>query len=187
MTVGHLIFSVLLLVGLKQIKAQNTLRGKVYDAGTDSVLAGVNVFNKTQTKLTLTATDGSYSIAAAEGDMLIFSISGFRPDSIIVRYDLLITQYDPGLQRQIISLEAVKVSTNYQADSLNRRNYYSHIYEKQPGITGRNSPANGVGITLSPVSFFSRESKQQRMLRKRLEKQEQEFFIDHAFVKSASA
>ena len=161
--------------------AQQILKGKVYDAGTDSTIAAVNIFNTTTKTSTYSATDGSYSITAGEGDILIFSASGYKPDTVNIRFDLLITQYDPGLQRRVISLEAVKVTSNYQADSLNRRNYYSHIYAKQPGITGRNRPANGLGITLSPVSFLSKESKQKRILRERLEKQEKEIFIDQSF------
>jgi hypothetical protein len=102
-------------------------------------------------------------------------------DTITVQFGHLLTQYDVTLRRQIISLQDVKVAASYQADSLNRRNYYSHIYAKQAGITGRNRPADGFGVTLSPVSFFSKESKQKRILRERLERQEKEIFIDHSF------
>lgn len=176
-----LIFLVFLLAAGSGVSAQQTLKGKVYDSGTDSVIAAVNIFNTTKKNSTRSAPDGSYSITATEGDILIFSASGFKSDTVHARFDLLITQYDPGLQRHIISLEAVTVRSNYQADSLNRRNYYSHVYAKQPGITGRNRPADGLGITLSPVSFLSKESKQKRALRKRLEKQEEEIFIDQSF------
>ena len=176
----RLIFLVFLLAIGSAAEAQHTLKGKVYDAGTDGVIEAVNIFLKKK-KSTRSAADGSYSIIATEGDILIFSASGFKPDTIHTRFDLLITQYDPGLQRQIISLEAVKLTSNYQSDSLDRRNYYNQIYAKQPGITGRNRPADGLGIIVSPVSFLSKESKQKRTLRKRLEKQEKEFFIDQSF------
>ena len=164
-----------------QLIAQQTIKGKVYDAATDSVIAAVNIFNTTIKISTRSSANGSFSITAAEGDILIFSASGFNPDTLIVRFDFLITQYDVSLHRRIISLEAVNVTGSYKSDSLNRRNYYSNIYEKQPGITGRNRPADGLGITLSPVSFFSKESKQKRTLRKRLEKEEKETFINHSF------
>ncbi|MGZ5218635.1 MAG: carboxypeptidase-like regulatory domain-containing protein [Chitinophagaceae bacterium] len=178
-------FRVFLLAGLLAANdllfAQQMLNGKVYDAETDSVIAAVNIYNATKKKSARTAADGSYSIVAAEGNVIIFSVSGFMPDTITVRFGQLLTQYDATLHRQIISLQGVKVTASYQADSLNRRNYYVHVYEKQAGITGRNRPADGLGITLSPVSFFSKESKQKRSLRKRLEKQEKEMFIDHSF------
>ncbi len=66
-------------------------------------------------------------------------------------------------------------------DSLARRNYYNDIFAKQPGITGRNTPSSGFGISVSPFSFFSREAKQKRLLKKRLLKQEEESYVDRSF------
>jgi len=177
----RLILFVFFLPAGIQLSAQQTLKGKVYEATTDSVISAVNIYN-TATKIsTRSAADGSYSLAAVEGDIIIFSASGFKQDTITVSFSLLLTDYNLNLHRQIISLKEVKVTGSYRADSLNRRNYYSHIYEKQPGITGRNRPADGFGVTLSPASFFSKESKQKKALRKRLEKEEKESFIDHSF------
>jgi hypothetical protein len=52
-----------------------------------------------------------------------------------------------------------------------------------PGVTGRNTPAHGFGISFSPFSFLSREAKQKRELKKRLIKQEQEYYVDRSFPK----
>ena len=170
-----------LLAASDQLCAQQTLYGKVYEAFTDSVIATVNIFN-TRTKSSIrSGADGSYSLSAAEGDIIIFSASGFKPDTITVSFSLLLTRFDLSLHKQIVLLKEIKVTGSYRNDSLNRRNYYSHIYAKQAGITGRNRPADGIGVTLSPISFFSKESKQKRTLRKRLEKEEKESFIDHSF------
>jgi hypothetical protein len=181
MHIFRLILLTFLLFISARLNAQQTLKGKVYEAETDSVIAAVNIYNTTTKNSVRSAIDGSYRIIAKEGDVIIFSVSGFMQDTITVRFDQLLTQYDATLHRQIISLQGVKVAASYQADSLNRRNYYSHIYAKQAGITGRNRPADGFGVTLSPVSFFSKESKQKRILRERLERQEKEIFIDHSF------
>ncbi|HKZ67323.1 MAG TPA: carboxypeptidase-like regulatory domain-containing protein [Chitinophagaceae bacterium] len=178
------IFRLILLIFLLSVGARlqaQILKGKVYEAETDSVIATVNIYNTTTKSSTRSAADGSYNIVAAEENVIVFSISGFIPDTITVQFGHLLTQYDVTLHRQIISLQGVKVAASYQADSLNRRNYYNGIYAKQAGITGRNRPADGLGITLSPASFFSKESKQKRILRQRLEKQEKETFIDHSF------
>jgi hypothetical protein len=79
-------------------------------------------------------------------------------------------------------LQEVRVSTrSYQADSVERRNYYSHIWDKRnTGLTGGHTPG-GFGISLSPLSFFSRESKQKRQLKKRLARYEEDAFIDQSF------
>lgn len=164
-----------------QLSAQQILKGKIYEAVTDSVIAGVNIFNIATKVSTRSAADGSYSIAAAEGDTLIFSASGFMPDTLHVEFHLLLTQYDATLHQRVISLQAVKVISSYQTDSLNRRNYYRDIYNGRTGIRSPNRPDDGIGIMLSPISFLSKESKQERTLRKRLENEEKEFFIDHSF------
>ena len=163
------------------LSAQQTLKGKVYEAFTDSIISAVNIFNTNTKSSVRSAADGSYSVTAAEGDIIIFSASGFKADTITVSFSLLLTPFDLNLHRQVVALKEVRVTGSYQLDSLNRRNYYNHIYARQAGVTGRNRPANGVGVTLSPVSFFSKESKQKRGLRKRLEKEEKENYIDHSF------
>jgi hypothetical protein len=163
------------------IYAQQQVSGRVYSAETDSVIVSASVFNKTNLKLSTTNAYGKYTIAAAEGDTLIFSAVGHASDTMAVEFHMLITQQDITLPQKIISLANVEVFSSYGADSLARRNYYAHIYKKQPGITGFNRPENGAGIVLSPVSFFSREAKQKRMLKKRLIKQEQDAYVDLAF------
>jgi hypothetical protein len=179
--ITRLIVVLLLLNFCCNINAQSLLKGKIYEAETDSIIAAANVFNL-NTKISVRSEiDGNYRIAATEGDQVVFSIAGFKPDTVTVAYSILITQYDATLHRQIISLKPVTVTGSYQADSMARRNYYSYMYERQPGITGRNRPADGVGIVVSPLSFFSREARQKRQLKKRLIREEREAFIDHSF------
>jgi len=164
-----------------KLTAQTFLKGKVYQALTDSTLYGVNVFNHSSKLSVRSGPDGSYSIAATEGDHVIFSMSGLKSDTVTVTYGLLLTQYDVTLSIMVVSLKEVTVTGSYRIDSLARRNYYENVYAKKPGITGYNRPENGVGVSLSPLSFFSGESKQQRELKKRLIKDEREDFIDHSF------
>lgn len=164
------------------IYGQTIVKGKVYEAITDSVIKAVNVYNL-HTKLSVrTGADGSYSITAAEGEQLVFSIVGYYPDTITVIYSMLLTQHDVTLYREVISLKNVTVTSSYAADSLARRNYYGDIYDL-PGITGRNTPQHGFGVSLSPFSYFSYRAKQKRQLKKKLIKQEQEYYVDRAFPK----
>jgi hypothetical protein len=176
-----IIFILLSLSFCGNLNAQTFLNGKVYEAATDSLINGVTVFNSTAKLSIHSRTDGSYTIMAAEGDRIIFSSIGFVPDTIKVSYDMLLTQHNVTLFVQAISLKPVTVISSYTADSLARRDYYKYIYKKQPGITGFNTPQYGVGISLSPLSYFSAESKKKRQLKKRLIKNEQEAFIDFSF------
>ena len=164
-----------------QVKAQLIVKGKIYDAETDSVIVAVNVYNLNTKQSARSGTDGNYAIAAAEGERLVFSITGFKPDTVTVIYHMLLIQNDVTLRKQIVTLKNVTVTSSYMADSLERRNYYSNIYEKQPGITGRNTPSTGFGISVSPLSYFSYRAKQKRQLKKRLIRQEEEEYVDRSF------
>ena len=164
------------------IYGQTIVKGKVYEAITDSVIKAVNVHNLHSKQSVRTGVDGSYSITAAEGEQLVFSIVGYYPDTITVIYSMLLTQHDVTLYREVISLKNVTVTSSYAADSLARRNYYGDIYDL-PGITGRNTPQHGFGVSLSPFSYFSYRAKQKRQLKKKLIKQEQEYYVDRAFPK----
>ncbi len=110
MHIFRLIFLTSLLFISVRLTAQQTLKGKVYEAETDSVIAAVNIYNTATKSSTRSAADGSYSIIAREGDVIIFSVSGFMQDTITVRFHQLLTQYDATLHRQIISLQGVRAS-----------------------------------------------------------------------------
>jgi hypothetical protein len=171
----------LLLNNCFEITAQNNVKGKVYDAQTDSAIAGVNVYNL-NTKLSVrSGSDGGYTIAASEGDRLMFSRIGYKPDTATVIYAMLLALHDVTLYKEIITLKNVTVTSSYQKDSLSRRNYYNDIYAKQPGITGFNRPPDGFGVSISPLSYFSYRAKQKRQLKKRLLKQEEEYYVDRSF------
>ena len=157
------------------------LKGKIYEAQTDSSIAAVNIYNLNTKQLVRSGIGGNYAIAAAEDEQIVFSMTGFKPDTVTVTYSMLLTQYDVTLYKQVVVLKNVTVTSSYEAYSMERRNYYSNIYDKQPGITGRNTPASGFGISLSPFSYFSSEARQKRQLKKRLIKQEQEDYIDRCF------
>src|SRR5205814_8122338 len=143
------------------IHAQSIVKGKVYDAKTDSTIAAVNVYNINTKQSARSDISGSYSITATEDDQLVFSIVGYRPDTVTVVYSMLLAQHDVTLRNEIITLRNVTVTSSYQGDSLARRNYYDNMY-KLPNITGYNTPQYGFGISLSPFSHFSQEAKQKR-------------------------
>jgi hypothetical protein len=171
----------LLLSNFFEIAAQDNVKGKIYDAQTDSTIAGVNVYNLNTKRSVRSGNDGAYTIAASEGDRIMFSRIGFRPDTATVIYSMLLALHEVTLYKEIITLKNVTVTSSYQMDSLARRNFYNKIFAKQPGITGRNTPSYGFGISISPFSYFSHEAKQKRILKKRLPKQEEESYVDRSF------
>jgi hypothetical protein len=181
MTNRRLLVVFLLMPVCYPLCAQENVSGKIYSRTNDSVLIAASIRNKSLKLTAYSGSDGSYHIVADEGDTLIFSATGFTPDTIIVRLHMLLTHYDVTLERKVITLEMVRVTSSYSEDSLNRHNYYTDIFKKQPGITGFNTPQYGAGIVLSPASYFSQAAKRKRILKKRLLQQDRDDYIDHFF------
>lgn len=161
--------------------AQSALTGRVFEGYSETLVAGVNVYNRSTGARIKGNLDGSFSIAANEGDTVIFSRVGFHPDTLKVSFEHLLTRYDVNLKPEEVMLKNVTVTNSYSADSLNRRNYYADIYKPQPGITGGNRPSSGFGVVLSPLSFFSSKAKEKRKLKKKLKEEEEQIFIDYSF------
>lgn len=182
MFLRSLLFALLLSPLSGYVHGQNNVKGKIYEAKTDSAISAVNIYNLSTKLSARSDKDGSYSISAAEGERLVFSRVGYRPDTVTVVYYMLLTQLDVTLSKEVITLENVTVASSYRADSLARRNFYSNAYNL-PGITGRNTPSHGFGISVSPITYLSREARQQRQLKKRLTRDEQEYYVDRSFPK----
>lgn len=177
----RLIAFFLLMPICQSLYAQEKVSGKIYSRTNDSVVIAATIRNKSLKLAAYSGSDGSYHIFADEGDTLIFSAAGFTPDTVTVMLYMLLTPYDVTLERKIITLEMVRVTSSYSQDSLNRHNYYADIFKKQPGITGFNTPQYGVGIVLSPLSYLSKAAKQKRVIKKRLLQQDRDDYIDHFF------
>jgi hypothetical protein len=162
--------------------AQPLLKGKIYDKQTDSVLASTTIFNATKKAYSLSSGSGDYSIDAKEGDKVIFTSVGYLPDTVKVLNYMIDAGYDITLTLKNNLLKNVTVrGPNYVADSLGRRQDYGAFYDKPAKeMISKNGPQNGVGIAISPIGFFSKRGKDRKM-RKNLEYQDEQDFVDYAF------
>lgn len=164
------------------LNAQSVLRGKVFRAEDELGLTGVSVVNMNTKKAAVSRPDGSYSIEASEGELVTFFSLGYKVDTVKVEFELLRSGYDAYLIDVIKTLSTVTVTGDYRKDSTYRRDsLYWNVYNRQTKITGGNTPEAGFGIVLSPVSYFSKLSKQTRKLKKRLKQQEEDYYINYVF------
>ncbi|RYY57591.1 MAG: hypothetical protein EOO09_02335 [Chitinophagaceae bacterium] len=161
--------------------SQDQLKGVVRSSQTGLPMVNVSVRNLNSKKVTLTNGEGRYSIAAAEDDSIIFSITAYFPDTIKLTYGQLLTSYDPELLMDMKSLKNVTVRSNYGYDSLRRASDYKELTDRMRGITGGNRPTDGVGVSLSPLSYFSQRAKKQRKARRNMESREEEAYVDDKF------
>jgi len=176
----------LLLVGLRG-SAQQFLTGKIYKANSTEHLVSVSIHNITQQKYDLSEEDGSYRIQAAPGDHISFSSVGFKADTITVTASLLTAAYTVFLDVRAQTLQTIRVGelSNYQLDSMDRRKEYAWIYDHgtTPHLAKDRQGADGVGVTLNIFRKSGSQAQQRIKLEKRLEKEEEDYFVDSRYNK----
>ncbi|MFT3702566.1 MAG: carboxypeptidase-like regulatory domain-containing protein [Agriterribacter sp.] len=166
--------------------SQNFLRGKVFDKGSDRVVGSATVKNVSNSRISITDMGGNYKIPADEGDRIIISSVGYLADTIVVKQYMLNVGLDIFLKQNIIELEDVEVGelSQYQIDSLNRLEEFGdavhHSKSKLVGGKG-NTVTDGVGVTFSPITRFSKAERNERKFKKMFKSQEEEYYIDFKF------
>ena len=167
--------------------AQQFLTGKVYKANSTETLLSVSIHNITQQRYDLSDEDGSYRIQAAPGDHIAFSSVGYKADTITVTASLLTAAYAVYLDVRPQLLQAIRVGelSNYQLDSIDRRKEYAWVYDhgNTPRMAKDRQGGDGVGVTLNIFRNTSSAAKQRIRLEKRLEKEEQDYYVDFRYNK----
>lgn len=186
MSVKPIIFSFFLLLTYVSGQGQAVLQGKIFDRGYDRVVIAASVKNITTSKLSVSDMGGNYKIPASLGDKIIFSSASYVADTIIVKQTMLTEGLDIYLVPNIIQLEEVGVGglTQYQADSISRADEFSDALgtSKSKLVGGKgNTPTDGVGVTFSPITHFSKKEKELRRFKRMFQKQEEEYYIDSKF------
>jgi len=163
---------------------QTFLTGTIRKKENQEVLISVNVFNKTQRKNRLSDEQGNYKIEAQAGDTVLFSYVGYRKDTVRITSTMLAAQFTVLMDLRPASLEAITVGnlSNYQVDSLERRQMYAWIYEQEPQpVIERQRQGDGVGVELNVIPHSSSEVRQRLHLKKRIIKEEEKHYVDFRF------
>src|ERR1700722_16824566 len=180
--------SILVLLSTPAV-SQQVLTGKVRQKTTDAILTSVTVVNHTQGKHNISDAGGNYRIAASPGDTITFSSAGYHADTTYVVTSELEDKdgYAVDLEPNMVELPSVLVGklSNYQLDSMQRKEDYAWLGQTHKvRLAGDQTPTDGVGITFSPVSYFSPEQKNLRQLRQRVKSEEKDYYIDSRFPSS---
>ena len=164
------------------------MRGRVIDRENDLILPAVNFYNRTKKEFSQSDRGGYYAMAASPGDTVFVSTSGYKQDTLIIKSRWLVDTVNIYLSRRYVRMSEVKISglNAYQEDSLGRADEFESVLKKtaSSGITGGNAPSDGVGISVSPFTYFSNEEKQKRAFRQQFEKQEEASYVDYKFSRA---
>jgi len=164
--------------------AQHFLTGKVLKRDSKEFLISVSIENKTQRRHDLSDERGTFRIQSSQGDVLIFSHVGYRSDTIVVDTSMQAGDYPVYMEPKAQMLRAVEVGSlsNYQLDSMARREEYSWVYDHgTPPRLERKRTGDGVGVSMNIFRNASREDQDREKLKKRLMREEEEHYIDFRY------
>jgi len=154
----------LLILASFSANAQGLLKGAVYESGTTNKMADVFIRDANTKQLTITDKQGNFSIRTETGHILIFDCPGYVSDTL---YVVDLTQKKVMMQTQTIALREVSISSTRA--NFDPHKEYPEIYQKSKVYV------------LSPTTWFGKDAKDARRLKKYFEHEEQERRIDQVF------
>jgi hypothetical protein len=174
----------LLLVLLCRVAAaQVVIKGTVYDKQVRHGIPNVSVIS-TSGIGTITDTLGRYNIKVPDDDSLYFSYLGKMSAKFPVKRLPTEQPLDVSLPVSMDLLPSVTVrQPSYRMDSLANRNEYRKVFDYDPSIGG--APSSGVGIGVDFEAIFNpKKFRRMEALRKRLEREEKDKYVDYRFNKA---
>jgi hypothetical protein len=161
----RVIFAALTIVFITTLAhAQSTLKGTVYEEGTNTRMPDVFIRDNNSRQVSITDKNGNFSIRTAAGHTLIFNSPGYNSDTL---YLIDLAPKKVNLTTQTINLRQVNITASRTA--FNPRAEYPEVYEKSKVYV------------LSPSTWFSGEGKKARRLKRYFQREAEERNIDAAF------
>ncbi len=166
MSLRYLIAALFLFISIS-VNAQSVLKGSVQENGTNTKMANVFIRDNTNKQLSITDRDGNFTIKTAKGNVLIFDSPGYISDT------LYLVDMEPKkimMETKTIALREVNINAIRQA--FDPKKEYPDVYTKSKVYV------------LSPSSWFSKEGKDARRLKRYFKTEAEERHVDAAFSRA---
>jgi hypothetical protein len=160
-------YLLMLCIGLLSLNAkaqQNTIRGQVVETGTNTKMPEVLVRNTNSKQVTFTDNSGNFKLNGAVGNIVIFSSPGYVSDTL----------YIADLTAKKIVMTPLGIAlrqVNVRGQRFDPKSEYAQVYQRSKVYA------------LSPTTWFGKDAKDARRLKKYFEKEVQERQIDSVFTK----
>ncbi|MDB5123658.1 MAG: hypothetical protein JWP94_1787 [Mucilaginibacter sp.] len=158
---------VLILLATGPAMAQSLLKGTVYESGSNNRMPNVFIRNNNNKQITITDNSGNFSIKAETGNLIIFDSPGFISDTL---YLIDLTSKKVVMVTKTIALREVSISSTRQAFDPHKE--YPEIYTKSKVYI------------MSPTSWFSKEGRDARKLKRYFVTEEQQRHVDAVFTRA---
>jgi hypothetical protein len=154
------------LIG-SSVSAQDPLKGTVYENGGNNRLNNVFIRDKNTKQLALTDKDGNFNIKTEAGHLLIFDSPGYISDTL---YVVDLTPKKIMLAPKTIALREVSINATRQ--NFDPQKEYPEVFEKSKVYV------------LSPTTWFSKEGKDARRLKRYFKVEAEERHVDAVFTRA---
>jgi hypothetical protein len=144
--------------------SQGLLKGTVHESGTNNNLPNVFIRDNNNKQLTLTDKDGRFSIRTEPGHIIIFDCPGYVSDTL---YVVNLAPKNIMMVTKTIALREVSINATRQF--FDPRKEYPEIYTKSKVYI------------MSPTTWFSKEGKDARRLKRYFAREEEERRVDAVF------
>ena len=161
----YIIAMLLLVCG--SLHAQIIVKGTVYESGSGSKMPDVFVKDITNKQITITDKSGKFEIKTETGHILVFSCPNYVSDTM---YVVDLTPKRVELKTQSISLREVNITS--RKETFDPHKEYPDVYTKSKVYP------------LSPSSWFSKEGRDARRLKRYFVHEEQERKIDQIWTRA---
>lgn len=168
MKIRYTLVGLLVLIAVS-VNAQGLLKGTVYDNATNAKLPNVFIRDSNSKQLALTDKDGSFSVKTEKGHLLIFDSPGYVSDTLYV-IDLLPKTIK--LVAKTIALKEVTISSSRAGRLFDPHKEYPEVYTKSKLYI------------LSPTTWFGKEAKDARRLKRYFKREAEERQIDEVFTRT---
>jgi hypothetical protein len=158
-----------LLLSVFAAKAQGPLKGSVFENGTSTRLPDVFIRDNNNRQFTLTDKNGRFEIKAEQGHTLIFDCPGYISDTLFV---VDMTTKKIMLEPKTIALREVNITSSRHGVAFDPRKEYPEVYERSKVYI------------LSPSSWFSKEGRDARRLKKYFKREAEERQVDAVFTRT---
>ncbi len=163
-----LFITLILIFTYSGLYAQTLVKGGVFESGSGIKLENVFVRDMTNKQVTLTDKNGRFSINTETGHILLFTLPGYVADTL---YVVDLSQKHVELKNQPIQLREVSVVST-RTSSFDPHKEYPEVYQKAKVYV------------MSPSTWFSREGRMARRLKKYFQSEQEERMIDKIFTRA---
>jgi hypothetical protein len=153
----------LLILAVRPLRAQ-MLKGLVVENGSNDRMPNVFIKDANTRAIALTDKKGNFEIAASTGHTLIFSSPGYISDTLYV-----VDMQPKKIQMVTMGISLHQVTIQSTRTTFNPREEYPEVYRKSKVYV------------LSPTTWFSKEGRNARRLKRYFAREEQERHIDAVF------